>query len=120
MSVSNSPLTVFLGQTTTFSGTVSALNGYTNSLTLSCVAGTTCSACTCSPSPSTLTPGTKTPFTVTVAGPSGDYNFNLQGAGSDPKHVTHQLPLTLHVVNLGMIAPSPANVTVSRGTTASR
>ena len=119
MSVSNSPLTVFLGQTTTFSGTVSALNGYTNSVTLSCVAGSNSPPSTCSPSPSTLTPGTKTPFTVTVGGASGDYNFNLQGAGSDTKHVTHQLPLTLHVVNFGMTAPSPANVTVSRGTTAS-
>jgi hypothetical protein len=119
MAVSNSPMTLFVGQTAAFSGTVSALNGYTSSISLSCTAGTSVPPSTCTPSPSTLTPANKTPFTVSVGGVAGDYNFNVQGLGSDTKHVTHPLPLTLHVISFAMTPPSPASVTVGRGTTSS-
>ena len=119
MSVSNSPQTVFVGQTTAFNGTASALNGYTSSVALSCAAGSTAPPSTCSVSPSTLTPGNKTPFAVTVGGTAGDYSFNVQGVGSDTKHITHTVPVTEHVVSFGMTTPSPANVTVARGTTSS-
>jgi hypothetical protein len=119
MSVSNSPQTVFVGQTTTFNGTASALNGYTSSVALSCAPGATAPPSTCSTSPSTLTPATKTPFAVTVGGVAGDYSFNVQGAGSDTKHVTHTVPVTVHVVSFGMTTPSPASVSVARGTTSS-
>ncbi len=119
MSVSNSPQTVFVGQTSAFNGTAIALNGYASSMALSCAAGATAPPSTCSVSPATMTPGTKTPFAVTVVGAIGDYSFNVQGVGSDSKHVTHQVPVTLHVVGFGMTTPSPANVTVARGTTSS-
>ena len=119
MSVSNSPQTVFVGQTTAFNGTASALNGYASSVALSCAAGSTAPPSTCSVSPSTMTPGNKTPFAVTVGGAAGDYSFNVQGVGSDTKHVTHTVPVTVHVVSFGMTTPSPANVTVARGTTSS-
>jgi hypothetical protein len=49
---------------------------------------------------------------VSIGGGAGDYNFNVQGLGSDTKHVTHQLPLTLHVINFAMTPPSPSSVTV--------
>ena len=78
LSVSNSPLTVFMGQTATFNGNISALNGYTNTVTLSCSSGTTAPPSTCTPSPSTLTPGNKTPFTVTAGGAAQDYSFNVK------------------------------------------
>jgi hypothetical protein len=117
MSISNSPQTVFVGQTTAFNGTASALNGYASSVTLSCAAGSTAPPSTCSASPSTLTPGNKTPFAVTVGGAAGDYSFNVKGVGSDTKHVTHQVPVTVHVVSFAMTTPSPANVAVARGST---
>lgn len=119
LSVSNSPLTVFMGQTATFNGNISALNGYTNTVTLSCSSGTTAPPSTCTPSPSTLTPGNKTPFTVTAGGAAQDYSFNVKASGSDSSHVTHVVPVLLHVLNFGMTAPSPASVTVPRGTTSS-
>ena len=119
MTVSNSPMTLFVGQTAAFTGTASALNGYTSSITLSCTAGTSAPPSTCTPSPSTLTPANKTPFTVGVGGVAGDYNFNVQGLGSDTLHITHQVPLTLHVISFAMTPPSPASVTVGRGTTSS-
>ncbi len=119
MSVSNSPQTVFVGQTTAFNGTASALNGYTSSVALSCAPGSTVPPSTCSVSPSTLTPGNKTPFADTVGGAAGDYSFNVQGVGSDTKHVTHSVPVTVHVVSFAMTTPSPSIVAVARGTTSS-
>ncbi len=117
LAVSNSPQTVFLGQTTTFSGTATELNGYASGVALTCVAGTTTPPSTCSIAPSSLTPASNTPFTVTVGGANGDYSFNVQGVGSDTKHITHQTPVVLHVVSFAMSTPSPASVTVPRGTT---
>ena len=119
LSISNSPLTVFVGQTATFNGNISGLNGYTSTVTLSCAAGTTAPPSTCTPLPSTLTPGNKTPFTVTAGGAAQDYNFNVKAVGSDSSHVTHSVPVLLRVINFGMTAPSPATVTVPRGTTSS-
>lgn len=119
LSVSNSPQTIFAGQTATFNGTTTALNGYTSSVTLSCATGTNAPPSTCTPSPATLTPVNKTPFTVTAAGSAGDYTFNVKGVGSDANHVTHTLPVTLHIVNFGLTTPSPASVTVGRGNSSS-
>jgi len=47
----------------------------------------------------------------------GDYSFKIQAVGADSNHITHNIPLVLHVVNFGMTTPSPASVTVPRGTT---
>jgi Fibronectin type III domain len=117
IAVSNSTQTVFVGQTATFSGTASELNGYANSITLSCVAGTTAPPSTCSVTPSTLTPVNNTPFTVTAGGASGNYIFNVQAVGSDPSAITRLTPITLNMVSLALSKPSPASVTVRRGTT---
>lgn len=116
-SISNSPQTVFAGQTATFNGTMSALNGYTSSVTLTCVAGGTAPPATCAPSPSTLTPTSRTPFTLETSGSAGDYSFNLQARGSDASHITHTFPVTLHLVSFGLSTPSPSSVTVGRGAT---
>lgn len=88
-------------------------------MTLSCKAGTTAPPTTCSPSPLTLTPANRTPSTLTAEGGTGDYSFNLQGAGSDTKRITHTVPVTLHVINFGLTAPYPATLTIPRGTTSS-
>ncbi len=117
LTVSNSPLTVLAGQTAAFDGTVTAQDGYANSVTLACVAGTTAPPSTCSPLPSTLTPGSKTPFAVTVGGAAGDYNFDIQAAGSDANHITHMVPVTLDLVSFGLTSTSPTSLTVPRGTT---
>jgi hypothetical protein len=117
LSVSPLQQTAFAGQSASFSGTVTAANGYANSVAFTCVAGTTVPPSTCSVSPSSLTPTSKTPFTVTVGGATDDYSFNVQATGSDSSHITHKYPLTLHVVNFAISNPSPTNVTVARGTT---
>jgi hypothetical protein len=117
LSVSNSPLTVFAGQTGVLNGTVTAQNGYASAVTLSCVAGGTAPPSTCSLAPVSLTPGSKTPFSVTVGGASGDYSFSVQAVGSDSKHITHVFPVSLHLIGFGLTNPSPASVTVGRGST---
>ncbi len=119
ISVSNSPQTIFLGESATFNGTVSALNGYASSVTLSCTAGSTAPPNPCTLSPLTMIPAANTPFTVTAGVAAGDYSFNVEAVGSDPDQITHQVPVTLHVVSFGLTAPSPASVTVPRGTTSS-
>jgi len=117
MSVAVPTLTAFPTQTAVFTGTITALNGYASSVTLTCAAGSSAAPSVCSPSPVTLTPASKTPFSVSTSSPVGDYNFKIQAVGADSNHITHNIPLVLHVVNFGMTTPSPASVTVPRGTT---
>jgi hypothetical protein len=117
--VSNPLLVAFPGTNATFSGTLTALDGYSSSVTLSCIAGSTSPPSPCAPSPATLTPTSSgTPFSVTVgAGAITNYSFNLQGAGSDPNRTTHLAGLTLEVVNFGLTPPSPNTIVEPRGGT---
>jgi len=39
--------------------------------------------------------------------------------GSDANHVTHTIPITLHLLSFGLTTPSPTSVTVGRGSTSS-
>jgi len=119
LAVSNSPLTAFPGQTATFNGIATALNGYSNSVTLSCVADATDPPSTCTISPSVVNPESNTPFTVTAGGVTNDYNFYVQGVGADPSQITEQAPVTLHVVNFAITSANPASVSVGRGNTSS-
>jgi len=118
-SVSNTPLTGFVGQSAAFNGTMTAVNGYSSSVALSCAAGATAPPSTCTPSPVSFTPSNKTPFTVTVGGTAGDYSFNVKALGADANHVTHSVPVTLHLLSFGITPPSPASVTVASGSTSS-
>ena len=118
IAVSNNPLTAFVGSAPTFNGTVTAVNGYNNSVTLSCAAGSTSPPSPCTPNPLSSTPvSTGTAFSLTTGNAIGDYSFNLQGMGSDPNTTTHVAALVLHVVNLDLTTPSPSTVTEPRGAT---
>jgi len=119
LAISNSPLTAFASQSVAFNGTAASVNGYSSAVALTCVAGTTAPPSTCTISPATLTPGTNASFTVTVAGTTGIYNFNIKGVGSDPNSETREVGLTLQVVSFALSTPSPSTVTVPRGTTSS-
>ena len=112
--ISNSPLTAFSGQASAFSGTLSAVNGYASSVAITCGSG---GPSTCSVPQSPMTPGNAMPFNVTVAGIPGDYSFNVQGVGADSSHLAHSVGVTLHLVSFALSTPTPATVTVPRGTT---
>jgi len=117
VSVSNSPLTVFSGQQGAFTGAVNSVNGYASSVALTCVAGSTNPPASCSVPQSPLSLPANTVFAVEAMDVSGDYNFNLQAVGSDTSHITHTIPLTMHVVSFALSTPTPATVIASRGTT---
>jgi hypothetical protein len=119
IAISNSPLTVFSGESATFNGTLTSVNGYNNNVGLSCVAGISGAPSPCVPSPATLTPTQAGALFTLVAGPSGvaDYYFNVQGIGFDPNGTTHVAPVTLHVVSWSFTTPSPNVVTEPRGAT---
>jgi len=119
IAVSDTPLTVFAGYSATFDGTLTSQNLYSNLVALGCIAGASDPPVPCTPNPLSLTPTpTGAAFLVTAgAGGVADYDFNVQGIGSDPNNSTHSVALTLHVVNLLLSAPLPSTVTVPRGTT---
>jgi hypothetical protein len=116
--VSNSPLTVFVGNPAVFKGDVTTGNGYSNSVDLTCTAGNSSPPNPCSPSPGSVIPNsTGTAFSLTAGtGTVADYSFNVQGVGSDPNSTTHAIALTLNVVDLSLTSPSPDSVTDPRGT----
>jgi hypothetical protein len=93
------------------------VDGYSNSVELSCTAGSSTPPAPCAPSPAGLTPSSTGVAFLLTAGTStiADYNFNVQGAGSDPNNTTNVVALTLHVVNFALTPPSPATITEPRG-----
>ncbi|MGC1371748.1 MAG: hypothetical protein WA824_06380, partial [Candidatus Sulfotelmatobacter sp.] len=117
IAISDTPLTVFAGYTATLNGTLTSLNGYDNSVALSCTAGTTGPPAPCTPIPVSVQFQSNEAEFVVSAGTTSvtDYYFNVQGAGSDPNNTTHTAAVTLHVVDLELSAPSPPSVSEPRG-----
>lgn len=115
--ISDSPKTIFPTQTATFNGKLTAVNGYNSPVNLSCT-GTPPGTCT-------ITPTQKTPtdagadYTVDAAGVIGDYNFNAHAVGTDANTVTHDAPITLHVVDFAVGSPGPISVHQGLSSTAS-
>jgi len=88
INISNSPQTAGVTGIATFDGTVSSVNGYSSSVTLSCGSG---GPLTCTPGPGSVTP---TPggaaFTVSVSSDVvQNYNFNIVATGTDSGHTIH-------------------------------
>ena len=117
--VSNTPLTMFPTQTATFNGTLTAMNGYSSQVTLSCNGTTVPATCTASPAKPTPAVAPGTAFTVTAGGTLGDYLFNVHAVGSDVSATTHDASVALHIVDFSLGTPTPAAVTVQRGATSS-
>ena len=110
--ISNSPQTVFPTQTATFDGTLTAKSGYASPVNLSC---TGAAPATCALQPTPVTP-TAT-YTLTAGGSVGDYSFNAHAVGTDGNAITHDAPVTLHVVDFNLTAPSPNSLSVAQGGT---
>jgi hypothetical protein len=120
LSVTNNPLTIFAGHTATYNGTISAINGYNGTVNLSCTAGSTGIPQSCSTNPAALVPVLAgTGFSLNASDAAGDYAFNLHAVGNDLATVTHDFPLTLHVVDFSLGTPSPSSVSVVPGNVSS-
>jgi hypothetical protein len=110
--ISNSPQTVFPTQTATFDGTLTAKSGYASPVNLSCT-GAVPATCTMQPTHATPT----ATYTLTAGGLVGDYSFNAHGVGTDGSAITHDAPVTLHVVDFNLTAPSPNSLSVAQSGT---
>lgn len=118
IAIATPTLTVFPTQTAMFNGKLMAVNAYGSSVALSCTAGTTAVPSACTSSPTNVTPtGIGAAFTVNAAGMVQDYLFNVHGVGTDAATITHDAPVTLHVVDFALGLPSPASVSVAQGRT---
>jgi hypothetical protein len=89
--ISNSSLSIYPGQSATFSGLISAAFGYNSSVGLTCTAGSTQPPPGCTPSPANLTPnsnGVAVTVTTSSVATVNDYAFNLHEVGSDANLTT--------------------------------
>src|SRR6202795_4713962 len=110
--ISNSPQTAFPTQVATFDGTLTAKSGYASLVNLSCT-GAVPATCTMQPTHATPT----ATYTLTAGGLVGDYSFNAHGVGTDGGAITHDAPVTLHVVDFNLTAPSPNSLSVAQSGT---
>src|SRR5260370_9225327 len=104
VSVSNPVQTVPAKQTATFNGTLTAINGYSSQVTVTCGSG----------APATCTPTTVTPtaggaaFSITAGNPTGGgFPFNLVATSSDLLATTHQQQGTFHVSHFSLSVSNP-------------
>ena len=84
------------------------LSGVTAGIAGGCTNGTQPSTCTVNPT--AIAPGTPTPFTLTVNGAIGNYNFDIQGVGTDVDNLNHKKNVALHTVTMAFTT-SPGTVT---------
>lgn len=119
LAISNPTQTVFPGATATFNGTLTAIDGYNSSVTITCQPGHTGVPGTCNGTTATPSPGGQA-FSVTASSASAqDFAFNIRGVGSDPANTTHTQAVTLNVVDFNLTDPIPNAVTVVKGNTSS-
>src|SRR5260370_2185827 len=96
--------TVPAQQTATFNGTLTAINGYSSSVTVTCGTG---APATCTPTTVTHTAGGAA-FSITASNPTGGhFTFNLVATGADPQTTTHQQQVTLHVSDFSVSVSNP-------------
>ena len=112
ISITNTPMTVFAGSAGVFAGEVFSLNGYSDSVDLSCQPGVT-SAPTCSFDQTIVQPSSSgTAFSLTASGAPAAYQFNVQGVGTDSGSTTHNASVTLNVVDFDLTTLSSQSVTL--------
>lgn len=93
LTIANPSLTTSVNSPAQFNGMLTALNGYSSNVVLSCGTG---DSPTCTVNPSTATPSAAgTPFTVSVSSNiSQSYSFNINGVGTDAAAIAHSVPVT--------------------------
>jgi len=122
--ISNSPQTIYPEQSATFNGTLTAYNGYSSPVNLSCAGSAPATCLLTTPqnqNPQTTVQQTPTTsgasYTLTAGGAVGDYSFNVQGVGTDPDSITQDASVVLHVVDFNISTPTPSALTVAQGGT---
>ena len=111
IAVNATPNSTIVNQNVTWTGTLMALNGYMNNVTLTCTVG---APGTCSFAPQVVTPtAAGTPFTLTLGNATaGTFNFTIQGTNGTLTHATPTETLTVGDFQIAL-TPTPNSVGVS-------
>jgi hypothetical protein len=111
--VTNPALVVAVGQAPQFDAHLFAFGGYYSAVNLSCTKQATAPPSSCAASPATVTPTTSGASFVVNANTESvaDYTFNVHAVGTDSLQLIHDSPVTLHVVDFNVSAPSPTSTT---------
>ena len=110
LSISGSPAQVFPGQGGSFNGTITPLDGYTGTITITC--GPFDPSITCTPpAPTTISNAIPQNFSVTFAANANtqtttpsDYTANI--SASDTNALAHSQPAMVRVVDFALNGPS--------------
>ena len=121
LAVSNASLLAQVNATAVFNGTITGMNGYTNSVALSCGSG---APPTCTITPTSVVPSSSgVAFSVSVSSAVAQtYPFSINAVGSDPAATARSVPLTFtSLPNQSFdfsLSATPTTVSVSRGSSA--
>jgi len=122
LSISNPSISALKNATGTFQGKLTNLNGYNNSVNLSCGGG---APPTCKASPTSLPPTlTGAPFTVTVGSNTVQiYDFQILATGTDGSKVSHGVKVAFSSTNANSsftfsINPNSQSESIAAGETA--
>ncbi len=105
------PSSTEVNRSVTWSGTLTALNGYDQGVTLSCTAG---APSTCAFAPQVVSPTSAgTPFTLTLSNATtGTFTFTIQGTDGTRTHATQPEILTVGDFQIALtLTPNGAGVT---------
>ncbi len=116
--ISNPSLLTWPDHAVTFNGTLTAFNGFTGSVTLSCdsLNGGAVPA-TCLPSPASTNLTSTTAFTVSASNSAtANYSFQITGNSQGSNALTRQATVSLRVIDFAMSVPTPSSIAnLSRG-----
>jgi len=111
IAVTATPNSTLVNQDIVWNGTLTALNGYSGSVTLECTSG---APGTCIIAPAMVTPtAAAAGFTVTVgSATTGTFNFQVQGTGATLTHTTPTETLTVATNATVTVTVSPGSATL--------
>ena len=115
LAISNPSISTLVNQIATFNGTVTATNGYTGSVTLSCGTGAPPN-CTFNPSTIITPTASGTPFTVTVgSNVAQNYSFNISGNGAGAFRISQAVPVSFDSLSDFTMGSTPATQSLKPG-----